>query len=220
VDIFEPTFIPERKTLGIIGTAGRGTDGRKLTADHFRFMCKTATLLIQNHKISRLVSGGAAWADHVAVEIYQTRLNEGLFDLKYLSLHFPAPWDGERMRFSENVPDNDAGGISNYYHNKFSKVRGSSSFEDLDDMVRSASCESRGEPPSGVSMSVSMSFIGRNQLVASEADILLAFTFGRGAVLKDGGTKKTWDMFFRQNRNPLGFHCDLNTGKLWTQGIV
>jgi hypothetical protein len=220
MDLFEPSFVPERKTLGIIGTAGRGADGTKLTEEHFRFMCETARVLIRNHEISRLVSGGAAWADHVAIEVYQTRLNTGLFDLKYLSLHLPAPWDAENMRFSENVPDNDAGKISNYYHDKFSKKRGSSSFEDLDDVILSAERKNHGEVPSGITRSISASFKGRNCLVASEAQILLAFTFGRGQVLKDGGTKMTWDMFFRQNRNPLGFHCDLNTGRLWTLGVV
>lgn len=58
------------KTLAIIGTAGRGDDAKKLTIDHWNEMVKVAEEIAKFEKATDLVSGGAAWADHVAVQLY------------------------------------------------------------------------------------------------------------------------------------------------------
>lgn len=66
MDLFNKT-----KTLSIIGTAGRAEDGPKLTKDHWTRMIDAALTVIEREKPTALVSGGAAWADHVAVHIHQ-----------------------------------------------------------------------------------------------------------------------------------------------------
>lgn len=57
------------KTLAIIGTAGRQDDAAKLTVRHWNAMCHAAIALCDEESVTGLVSGGAAWADHVAVRI-------------------------------------------------------------------------------------------------------------------------------------------------------
>ena len=60
-------------TVSIIGTAGRKSDGSKLNPKIFVDMVKTALDTIKNvWKLEdvELVSGGAAYADHVAVKLF------------------------------------------------------------------------------------------------------------------------------------------------------
>lgn len=56
-------------------------------------------------------------------------------------------------------------------------------------------------------------FLDRNLLVAAEADIFLAMTFGDGSEVKDGGTKHTVNAMLKQGKT--GYHLDLNTLKLY-----
>lgn len=62
-------------TVAIVGSAGRGDDGNKLTKDLFDKMSATAEEIIVsafwlNPADVVLVSGGAAFADHVAVRLF------------------------------------------------------------------------------------------------------------------------------------------------------
>lgn len=56
-------------------------------------------------------------------------------------------------------------------------------------------------------------FHSRNLLVARDADIFLAMTFGDKNEVKDGGTKHTVDAMLKQGK--VGYHLDLNTLKLY-----
>jgi len=53
--------------LAIIGTAGRGTDRDKLTLKHWWKMLEVGRTISEKYHAVEFVSGGAAWADHVAV---------------------------------------------------------------------------------------------------------------------------------------------------------
>jgi hypothetical protein len=202
--------------LGIIGTAGRKEDGERLKLGHWILMNSVAETLALALNVKGFVSGGAAWADHVAVSLYLK--HESKFNL---SLHLPAKLT--IRGFMEGFDKYDAGRTSNYYHELFSKQIDINSFEDLN---RAAI--------HGADITVGTDFKSRNTLVANEADILLAFTFGNGSILKDGGTKDTMDKFLKRKEekeelmrandlngkvhgpNPFrAFHYDLNSKRLF-----
>lgn len=85
-----------------------------------------------------------------------------------------------------------------YYHRKFfEKVPDCTDFDD----VQNAEIIHGG------------GFLDRNLLVAAEADIFLAMTFGNGNEVKDGGTKHTVDNMLKQGK--FGYHLDLGTCRLW-----
>jgi hypothetical protein len=63
-------------------------------------------------------------------------------------------------------------------------------------------------------------FKARNSDVANEADALLAFTFGLGPVLKEGGTSDTWCKFLMRRTLPgagdlPAYHYCLNEKRLY-----
>lgn len=203
--------------LGIIGTAGRGEDATKLKLGHWILMKGVAQSLCLALKANTVVSGGAAFADHLAIELFVNGNAN-------LSLHLPAKFD---KRFVETGSQYDAGRTSNYYHDKFSKVIGHNSFDDFR-MVFENRCIKKYTVTFGTDFKV------RNTLVANESDFLLAFTFGNGPELKDGGTKDTMDKFLKKrakeeerlkeldlNGIPHGenhlraFHFDLNSKRLF-----
>ncbi len=166
-------------TLGIIGTAGRGTDGVafKTTPRLWRAMVAVTQVTLTILKPDRLVSGGAARADHLAVLAYL----DGL--VPNLTLHLPAEWAGHG--FKETSSRFDTGRTSNWYHSLWSEERGMSSLDEIQRAIEKGAkvCTGAG------------GFKERNTDIAREADAMLAFTFGAGAQLKDGGTADTWGKF-------------------------
>jgi len=165
--------------LGIIGTAGRKEDGDKLKLGHWILMNGVAETLALALKVDGFVSGGAAWADAVAVHLYLNYQNSKRFDL---SLHLPAKLT--ITGFMQGFDKYDAGKTSNYYHELFSKKIGIDSIQELN-CAAGLCCNT----------TISADFKSRNTLVANEADVLLAFTFCEGPELKDGGTKDTMNKF-------------------------
>lgn len=55
--------------LAIIGTAGRRSDILHLNKNKYEEMIECAKWLIGQNHIGSVVSGGAAWADHVALKV-------------------------------------------------------------------------------------------------------------------------------------------------------
>lgn len=178
-------------TIAIIGTAGRQTDFAGLTPARYKKMIELALVEIAQPTAATLVSGGAAWADHIAVILFLTGT------VPQLRLHLPAPLTA--TGFAENKRDrHDPGGIANYYHRRFSQAWNQSSISQLLEAQRR-----------GAHVEVTPGFKPRNTKVAAEAHRLTAFTFGpgptgrhapgspgfhdpRAAGLKDGGTADTW----------------------------
>lgn len=177
--------------LSIIGTAGRKEDGKIISTLHFEKMCDVSRFTLGEWKQTELVSGGAAWADHVAVKLY---LNG---DVKNLVLHLPAEFDVSKKAF---VPLNDhymdPGNIANYYHGLFFKKTKINSLDEISQAIKK-----------GAKVVVTPGMIPRNKKVAQDSDYMIAFTFGDGEIiadyntsstakeslLADGGTAKTWD---------------------------
>ena len=68
-------------TVSIIGTAGRSLK-YKLTKELFFKMCHSAfNIITDEFKLNPnnvcLVSGGAAWSDHIAIKLYKSKNKEG-----------------------------------------------------------------------------------------------------------------------------------------------
>lgn len=212
--------------LAVIGSAGRGLDAKSITRELYAAMYRQTVQAMRELGIRHLVSGGAAYSDHLAVLAY---LNG---DADRLTLRFPAPFvtDPEPMfDFSTGL---QCAGIANRYHRQMeSLIR-----------VPGLSLIARAIEK-GAEVSVGFGFHGRNSQVAADATALIAFTFGRpgktssvdvietflpgthghassgDAGLKDGGTADTWR---KAQRAETKIHVDLmamktalGAGALW-----
>ena len=166
--------------VGIIGTAGRGDNFYRLTPDLYNRAIQWVRLIVDPlpHPLV-LVSGGAAWMDHIAVILFRQIPSQ-------LELHLPAPFvDGQYVSTRD-------GEISNHYHRKFSAKIGGDSLLGIQGVLPDATVYTYP------------GFFARNNGVA-QVDTLIALTFGtrsgvygpdvdaRAAGLQDGGTAHTWN---------------------------
>lgn len=162
-------------SVAVIGTAGRDKD-RTYDLDLWCKMWDDACKRFSPGKYYHLVSGGAAWADHLAVELFLAQR------VSQLTLHFPAPF--ERGRFCGK-----AGEAANFYHKRFTEATGIDSLRQLREVIERTNCahtqhEGR-EDYAGM--------FARNDLIAKESEACLAYSWGTGDKPADGGTKYTWD---------------------------
>lgn len=160
--------------IGIIGTAGRNEDGKKLSKRlYVNAVDATKKIITSLSKDTvSVVSGGAAFSDHIAVTLYLSGFASNLV------LYLPAEFTN---KYVEKHSQFDPGSISNYYHKKFSKVVGKDSLLGL-----------RRAIDAGAEVHVCKGFHARNLRIASCVDALIAFTFSRSNEPKDGGTLHTW----------------------------
>jgi hypothetical protein len=180
--------------IAIIGTAGRDKD-KPLTYEDFMWMrdevenylfynTEWDSALKQFEKI-HLVSGGAAWADHVAVDLWLD------YDFGGITLHLPCEWDATQCQFIDGGFNNwHPGRIANYYHRKFTKTMKEldytfDSLYDIDDVVRDSKTTDKN-----INIVVGDGFKDRNSAIAC-ADVVLAFTRGKTRPIP-GGTNDTW----------------------------
>lgn len=168
--------------IAIIGTAGRDKT-KPMTVELWRWMLNDAARRIP--KGSHVVSGGAAWADHIAVILFLCN-HAGA-----LSLHLPAPFVNGQFVDSGYK---SAGGAANYYHKLFSLVIQRDTMGQIAEALNRAFAQGDGkseftcEPASpGIG-----GMFARNNKVA-ESEEMLAYTFGPGDVPADGGTLDTWN---------------------------
>lgn len=186
--------------IAIIGTAGRKEDAPKMHPDLYSLMIRQVSdnlsdIFSKNPKEEvTLVSGGAAWADHVAVWTY---LNDGRVGLE---LHLPAVYDMRFERYQEGSDFQNPGRVSNYYHKLFSKVIFDNEHETLAQIAGAIKAKAVVKTGGG--------FKERN-IEVGKADIIWAFTWGEGAVPKEGGTKHTWD----NSKAPIKIHYPLSKYK-------
>lgn len=189
--------------LAVIGTAGRGTDAARMCLPLYEAMYARTIAAMRDWNVRALVSGGAAWADHLAVRAFL----EGEADT--LRLFLPARFDGARFA----GPPADAARTANHYHAEFSRLTG------IDTLAQIREAERKG-----ATVSSHAGFKTRNLEVAAVATHVLAFTFGAGrepsavapddeafgsafeAGLKDGGTAHTWSQTWKADAK---LHVDL-----------
>lgn len=175
--------------IGVIGTAGRDNHHPMTNELFTRMVAKCEeiikTISDEKHPLC-LVSGGAAWSDHVAVELFlKGKCNQ-------LRLHVPCPW--ERFRFKEQDICGNPGKSANYYHRKFTFVLGRDTLRDIEEARKK-----------GASLIEGNGFFDRNTNIAAECQYLIAFTWDVGAP-KTGGTLDTWKKATKSKR----IHVNLN----------
>lgn len=200
--------------MAIIGTAGRKTDQDLLKGDSYQRMVEASIKLMTHCKIDpqqlTLVSGGAAWADHIVV----TLALMGVVSYDRVIIHLPAELT-EGGYVGDNEWTGKVANTANYYHKLFSRKVGISSISELV-KIRDLGAQMTVDPGG---------FKSRNTKVASAVSddgLLLAYTFGNGltdqqpwtirgfdpfispdeAGLKDGGTSDTWI-----KAQCLKYHC-------------
>ncbi len=196
-------------SLGIIGTAGRGNDATKLTSAHWRMMCCIGQTVATTLYADRVVSGGAAWGDAVAVWLFK----QGLVDK--LTLHLPAPWEGH------SFAETDCGNTANRYHYRAQVAHGQDGLADLAEAINVRCATVTYETaPKGMAP-----FFVRNTKVARDSHALLAFTLNRGADVGDSGTADTMRKFLARRseceakgelHNLRAFHFSLTDHRLYT----
>jgi hypothetical protein len=202
-------------TLAIIGTAGRGEDGKRLASDPIMYLAemKRAALDVAYRVgAKKLVSGGAAYADHIAIRMHLE--DPSRF---FLKLELPAELVkvDEGLGFKdtgERNPHTNPGGTANYYHRRFRDAVNKPGWSPFSDFTRTL-------PHILTEVRVTSGFLARNLVVAAEADHCLAMTFGEGPKVKDGGTAHTMTAFLKKGVG-TSWHFDLNTLKLHEGAIV
>lgn len=163
--------------IGLIGSAGRKDDASKISRDLYRRMVKDARDIIHKEaqKPYELVSGGAAFSDHLAITLYLLGFADSL------TLYFPCLW----------IPDfgfdsqNPAGKTANYYHNQFSTKLGSKPTATLQGIQKAIN-------KGAVCHEIEAGFHARNILVGKDLDLLIAYTFSSTGLPKNGGTSHCW----------------------------
>ena len=161
--------------IAIIGTAG-GDKTKPMTKALWGAMQRD--VLVRVPKGAHVCSGGAAWADHLAVFLFLY----GHADR--ITLHLPAPMNDREFIGQYGT----AGGTANYYHRLFSKTLDRDTLADVIECTRADNCEGTYEP-AGPGMSA---LFARNQKIA-QCGSMIAYTWGEGAIPANGGTRHTWD---------------------------
>lgn len=192
-------------SLAIIGTAGRKEDKQYLTAMHYERMIQSVILLMDylkvEHQSVKLISGGAAWADHLVVSMALLEIVRP----ENVTVFLPTDLtDGGFMGGDEK--SQKTADTAMWYHRSFSHVIGRNTVQELRDL------RDRG----GILHPGKGNFFERNSSVAKSVTpdgVLVAYTFGDPegsqppwtlrqfdaetkadvAGLKDGGTADTFN---------------------------
>jgi len=189
--------------LGIIGSAGRKEDRAKLLEGKLWVSAQYLVLdFIKTHGIKELVSGGAARADQLAVQLF----NKGL--VEHLVLALPAPFDEKTKRFIEKG-FKSPGSTANYYHSIQFKDTGRDTLAELALAIAK-----------GAEIIVGDGMFNRNSIVASRAEKMLAITFGEKSRLKDGGAADTMKKFIKKKDAENSFHLDLNSMEVYNPATL
>lgn len=170
-------------TVSIIGTAGRGDYGKMMTSALYTKMIEKSKAILDEWKIGQisLVSGGAAWSDHVAVQLFL----EGY--VKKLTLHLPCEFkDGKYFETWDNWQN--PGKSANTYHTRFSDKLKRNTLEEIQKAI-----------DLGATVVVHKGFYARNSKVALSS-YLIAFSWSEGNTPTDGGTLDTWNKSKSKNK--------------------
>lgn len=170
------------KTIGVIGTAGRGV---ALTARDWGAMrAALSAYLPAFGRPVRLVSGGSAWADHLAVVAYL----DGEVD--ELTIHLV----GKQATRAAKVLQ--------YYHKKFAETCGFDPGEQIRDAIKVGAKLTLEYGKNGKKAPDTQSYdplFRRNSKVAKQADELLVFHWGQDPPVKGGSadTIRRWQLKHR-----------------------
>ncbi len=171
---------PSTAVVSVIGCAGRRSDAIRMTFGLYNRMvdrCRQVISGLIEPGGVHLVSGGAAWSDHIAVTLFLSGEFAGL------TLHLPCQLTAHG--FAETSSSHWAqnpGRLANMLHRQFSEKLGRDTLRELN--------EARER---GARIEVHNGFHARNNKVA-QSPYLIAFSWGEnGSPPRDGGTRYTWD---------------------------
>lgn len=184
--------------VAIIGTAGRKGDAQRMSARLYDSMYNDMleNLLHLTDEVD-LVSGGAAWADHLAVQLWLNRRNISL-SIKSLTLYLPCRWysDSRQPKFVGNTEISDT---ANYYHAIFSQeLKYGDVFFSRKQIQRAFE--------TGADCNENLNGFKARNLQVGDVDAIIAYTWGVNKhVPDDGGTLHTW----QNSRAKIGIHRPL-----------
>jgi hypothetical protein len=177
---------PEKKimtttVIAIIGTSGR-SNTKDLSLALFESMVESAANVIKDAfglepANCSLVSGGAAWSDHVAVTLF--------LQGKVAGLTVYAPCSFQKTQFIDTgIVDwrSNPGGTANYYHRRFSKCIGRNTLDDIERAIQKGAVLDASH----------QGFHARNMDIATQATHMIAFSWSESGAPTDGGTLDTW----------------------------
>jgi len=181
------------KTIGICGSAARHNTHHKIDEKVLTKLIESIyNILHQYQNNCIVVSGGAAFVDHIAVSLF---LQNKISNL-YLAL--PAAFDFNKHCYI----DHNDGKISNYYHNLYSKqlqliynVNNYNSLYELNQVLQHGNNNGQN-----CTYSVCSNFKARNMIVA-RSNILIAASWGDKP---SGGTLYTYN-----NHNGIKHYINL-----------
>lgn len=179
--------------VSICGSAGRNNNHLKITPLLFEKLYNLFLFIINKIEINKgekinLLSGGAAFIDHIAVKLF---LN---FPDRF-NLHLALPCNFHKNEFEYY---SSTGKTANYYHKLFSEQMSSqqkvNSLREISEAVEK-----------GAAFSIHKGFKARNSLIAN-CDYLLAAGFSS---CPTGGTKDTYDKCVKAKKIYFNIETDL-----------
>lgn len=172
--------------LGIVGTSGKNHYDKKVLAPkHMTWITNNVRQYIENvlhttcDKIM-LVSGGSAWTDHVAIQLYLTGEFAGL------ELFLVSKFDIKQKKYINT----HEGRALNEMHKYCQEQTGIDVFND---MVKAIHGKNKAK------VIIQRGFNARNTLLSKNCDHLMVFAFVRD-MPENGGTYDTWIKIVHPNR--------------------
>jgi len=149
------------------------------------------------------VSGGAAWADHVAVQLFLAeQMDPDGHPFAGLRLFLPAPFilspkNSKALDTGSSDWRVNPGRLMNQLHAQFGAKLAKSTLYDI--------CVAHAF--GAKLLTQGRGFHARNKLIAAEAERVLAFTWGADSARpKDGGTAHTWGLALRAIKVHVPLH--------------
>ena len=170
-------------SIAIIGTAGRGPLSVRLSWSLYQRCVGLVESTLSGRDLTQitLVSGGAAWMDHVAVTVFLRNYEKGLGLRLFLPVPLVEPSDmKERVEFRCTRE----GLIMNHYHDKF-QVH-------LPQQVNPRAAFNSALQH-GAEIKVIRGGFKKRNFSVGKVDEVWAFTWAEGEVPAEGGTRHTWD---------------------------
>lgn len=169
--------------VAIIGFAGGHCTAPLSPALYERMVARAEAIIRDEFGLDvgavELVSGGAAWSDHVAVALFLRHTPPAL------TVYAPCEWDADSGRFVDNGRGRrwteNPGYYANVLHERFATTAGATPFADL-----------RGAVALGATIRAGHGFHARNTSIADAATHMIAFSWSDGAAPDAGGTRDTW----------------------------
>jgi len=170
--------------VAIIGFAGGHCTAPLSPELYARMVARAEAIIRDEFKLDiaavELVSGGAAWSDHVAVTLFLRHKPASL------TIYAPCEWDTTSGRFVDNGrgsgwKENPAH-YANKLHANFAAITALLPAHDMLDAV-----------VLGATIHAGRGFHARNTSIANAATYMIAFSWGDGDAPDSGGTRNTWD---------------------------